>query len=162
MRTKPCELSPEKQGLAIRGRTERLIGTRERSEAELRERLLRAGFDKDVVEGEVRRCVAAGLVDDQRFARQFIAGKKHSGWGRTRIEQELRRYGIELRLFEGYPELFFSDEDELGRALACLERFHSSARDQGAARFRRLLSKGYSMEIAQKALRVEGHKTVEP
>jgi regulatory protein len=150
---KPGEMTAEEQSLLIRRRTERLIGTRERSEAELRSRLLRAGFDEDVVQREVARCIAAGLVDDERFARLYIAGKKRSGWGCRRIEQELLRFGIELRACEDYPAAFFNEDDEFERACACLARFHSSARDQQAARFRRLLSKGFSTQIAQRALR---------
>jgi regulatory protein len=153
MKPKPGEMTAKEQSLLIRGRTERLIGTRERSKAELRSRLLQAGFGEDVVEQELARCIAAGLVDDERFARLYIAGKKRSGWGCRRIEQELIRFGIELRACEDYPAAFFNEEDELERACACLARFHSSARDQHAARFRRLLSKGFSIQTAQRALR---------
>jgi regulatory protein len=70
----------------------------------------------------------------------------------VRIERELERYGIELRYRAGYPEEFFTDEDEIERASACLARLHSRAKDQEAARYRHLLSKGFSPTTAWKAL----------
>jgi regulatory protein len=141
----------EEQLQQARKKAECLIGTRDRSEAELRERLRRAGFQDSIVEQVMDEVLAVGLVDDCRFVQVYVASKRHSGWGRIRIEQELRRYGIELRQCEGYPEEFFPEGDELERACACLESFCSRAKDQNAARYRHLMAKGFSPEIAWKA-----------
>jgi regulatory protein len=146
-------LTPEEQLLGARKKAERLISVRDRSEAELRGRLGRAGFDEQVVERIVSEARTVGLVDDARFVRLYIAGKKRSGWGCVRIERELKRYGIELRPSAGYPEAFFSDEDEVDRARLCLTRLRSRARDQQSAQYRHLLSTGFSPTTAWKALR---------
>jgi regulatory protein len=137
-----------------RQKAECLISARDRSETELRKRLERAGFEKSIVDQVIDEVLAVGLVDDKRFIQLYLAGKKRGGWGRVRIEQELRRYGIELHRCEGYPEEFFSEEDELERARACLEGFHSSAKNQEAARYRHLMTKGFSAETTWKALRL--------
>jgi regulatory protein len=146
------ELTPEEQLQSARKKAERLIGVRDRSEAELRGRLARAGFDESVVERVVSEALSVGLVDDDRFVRLYVAGKKRSGWGCLRIERELTRYGIELACREGYPQAFFTDEDELNRARACLEKLRVRAKDQRAAQYRHLLSKGFPTRIARKAL----------
>ncbi|MCL1846809.1 MAG: RecX family transcriptional regulator [Coriobacteriia bacterium] len=133
--------------------TERLINYRDRSAAELMQRLQRKGFEQTVVAHEVDSAIAIGLVDDERFTRLFIQGKKNRNWGQRRIESELRRFGIELRLCDGYPERFFTEEDELKRASECLNRFHTNAKDPWAASYRYLVSKGYEAQVAQRVLR---------
>jgi regulatory protein len=145
-------LTPEDRLQGARKKAERLIGVRDRSETELRGRLARAGFDEPIVERVVSEALSVGLLDDDRFVRLYIAGKKRSGWGRLRIERELTRYGIELGCREGYPGAFFTDEDEFDRARACLEKHPVRAKDQRAAQYRHLLSKGFSAGIARKAL----------
>ncbi|MDR1082619.1 MAG: RecX family transcriptional regulator [Coriobacteriales bacterium] len=151
-KTKKDLLTDDMRLFEVRKRMECLINTRERTETELRDRLIRAGFDEKLVEGEVKRAVAAGLVDDERFTQLFIAEKKRSGWGCIRVERELRRYGIDIKRREDYPQEFFDEKDELKRALDCLEHFHSRAKNQKAAQFRRLLTRGFSMATTQKAL----------
>ena len=136
-----------------RKKTERLISVRDRSSAELKLRLEKAGFSDTVIRREVDDALSAGLVDDERFMRLYIEGKKRCGWGQNRIEAELKRFGIEIRLSEGYPESFFDEEEEIKRAQECLCSFRSSAKDQWAAGYRRLISRGFSREIAQKVLR---------
>jgi regulatory protein len=136
-----------------RKKAECLISVRERSEVELRERLKRAGFKDAVVEQVIGEALAVGLVDDSRFVELYVAGKKRSGWGQARIERELRRYGIELQQQGSYPDEFFSEEEECERAFACLEGFRSRAKDQEAARYRHLLSKGFSQQVAWRTLR---------
>ncbi|MDR1014054.1 MAG: recombination regulator RecX [Coriobacteriales bacterium] len=144
--------TPEERLRAARRKAERLIGVRERSVAELGLRLAQAGFEEALVAQVVGEAQAAGLVDDGRFARLYIEGKKRSGWGRSRIEQGLERFGIEPGCHEGCPAASFSDDDELERARACLERFRSRAKDPQAARYRHLLSKGFSPQIARRAV----------
>jgi len=144
-----------------RKRTERLINVRDRSSAELRKRLREAGFTDAVVEEEVEDALSLGLIDDERFTRLYVQGKKRSGWGQNRIEVEIRRYGIELRYCEGYPESFFTEEEELRRAQECLSCFHSAAKNRWAAQYRRLISKGFSTGITLKALRSNGKELTE-
>lgn len=143
---------PEEQLREARKRTERLINVRDRSSAELRSRLNKAGFTDTVVEVEVNAALSMGLVDDERFVRLYVEGKKKSGWGRNRIEAGIKRYGIELKHCEGYPESFFTEEDELRRAQESLRRFRSVAKDQWGAQYRRLVSRGFTAETALKVL----------
>lgn len=146
------DLGFDEQLYEARKRTERLLAVRDRSELEMQDRLSQAGFSEKVVEREIGLLVAAGLIDDTRFARLYIAGKSRSGWGRIRIEKELGRFGIDLKHCEGYPEEFFCDGEEFERAAAVLERFHSHAKDQYSARYRFLASKGFSADSIGKAL----------
>jgi len=145
----------EEQLKEARKRTERFVNVRDRSSAELEFRLKIAGFSESVIECEVKNALSVGLVDDERFTRLYVEGKKRSGWGQNRIVSELRRFGIEIKNCEGYPERFFDEEEELKRAQECLRRFNSTAKNQQAAFYRRLVSKGFSMEISQKAVKTD-------
>jgi regulatory protein len=140
-----CGLTEEQQLALARKKAERLISVRERSEAELRARLARAGFDEPIIERVLSDALAIGLVDDARFARLYVASKKRSGWGRLRIEKALADFVIKLT--DG-----LSDEDELSRARACLAKHRVRAKDERAAHYRYLLSKGYTSTIAYQAL----------
>ncbi|MDR1422235.1 MAG: recombination regulator RecX [Coriobacteriales bacterium] len=145
---------------AARAKTERLITVRDRSEQELADRLRQAGFPGAIVTAEVARAVTVGLVDDERFTQLYIAGKANKGWGQQRIVREIKRFGIDLEHADGYPEAFFDEADELSRALICVERFRSRAKDPRGACFHKLLSRGFSTEVARRALRTLDMRTV--
>jgi len=130
----------------------RLLAARERSSGELLKRLVADGFSAEEAEAEVDRLVSAGVVDDERFCRCYVEGKRNQGWGMRRIIRSLKEYAIDARDF---PELFseYSDDtDELERAEAALQLYHSRARDQYSARYRYLVTKGFSLDIVYKAL----------
>jgi len=145
--------TPEEQLRDARKCTERLINVRERSSTELYRRLLRAGISEDVANREVENAIVTGLVDDERFAQMYIESKKRGGWGKNHIEAKLRFFGIEIRGYEGYPERFFNENEELCRAEEYLKRFHTTSKDPRTACFRRLTSRGYSLETAQTVLK---------
>ena len=137
---------------AAEAKCQRLLACRERSSGELRQRLGRDGFDGKTINGLVDRLVAAGLVDDERFCRLFIAGKRRLGWGMQRIGLALRALYIDIA---DYPELaseFTEDSDELSRARECLESYRGRAKDGYAGRYRYLAAKGYSGAIIRQAM----------
>ncbi|MDP8956110.1 MAG: recombination regulator RecX [Actinomycetota bacterium] len=102
----------------MKDRALRLLSVRSRSRAELRRRLNQAAFEPDEVETTLDDLERVGLVDDERFAREFVrdrAALRLAG-GRA-IRAELLRLGIradvvEAALAEG------GDEGERARALA--------------------------------------------
>lgn len=55
----------------IRERAFRLLGFRDRSVQEMRERLVRIGYDPDRVEETIAELVADNTLDDRRFSRAF-------------------------------------------------------------------------------------------
>ncbi|NLG11357.1 MAG: hypothetical protein GX562_07515 [Coriobacteriaceae bacterium] len=137
---------------AAMNKLSRLLANRDRSVAEVRQRLTAEGFDTKTIEQVICRACGCEMLDDQRFTHAFICGKKSLGWGSRRIEAGLMKHEIDLRSLPGYPEDFFNHDEELGRALSCIAKSRSRAKNQYQARFKQLLSKGYSAEIAQKAI----------
>lgn len=127
----------------------RFLGYRDYSEKELLRRLARAGYDGTAA---VERLVGLGYIDDERYAREFV--EKNAGkYGKLRIENELRRRGIDRELAETIlSEAFaepstaafdalckkqkakaFSDSKERNRAYAFLARRGFSSEEISAA-----------------------------
>lgn len=133
-----------------------LLNTRDFSEFSMRQRLAKAGFPQDVIDQAVAYALKSRLIDDKRFADLFISSRVQAGYGRQRIERELQERGIDCFEVPGYPDAYFDDEDELSRALSCLDSHHTSAKNARDSHFRYLLNKGFSSSIASRALRQRG------
>lgn len=83
----------------------RLLGYRDFSEKELLRRMRRDGTDGTKA---VEKLVELGYIDDERYARGLIE-KSVSKYGRTRIEQDLRRRGIDRELTERLLDEAFAE-----------------------------------------------------
>jgi regulatory protein len=79
----------------------RLLGYRPRSEAEIRQRLLKRGFAGDAIEKTLHRLKEQGLIDDAAFAR-FWKDNRESFSPRSRrlTGLELRRKGLSADVIE--------------------------------------------------------------
>ena len=74
----------------------RLLEYRARSEAEMARRLARRGHDEETIERAVADLRAVGLLDDEEFARAWVASRAASRpTGRVRLLWELRRHGVD-------------------------------------------------------------------
>jgi regulatory protein len=141
---------------AARERCLRLLSVRARSGAELRERLLQVGFSRSVIGRVLAGLAEAGLVDDEEFARSWIAGRKVTGIGRRRLRAELARKGIERGMIERLIAEQVDDETERGQVetLARRRLARSSVDARTLARLRRfLIGRGYGFEMVDDALR---------
>ncbi len=94
-----------------------LLSYRPRAEQELRDRLRRKGLPGDVIEETIGRLRAAGLVNDEQFARQWVAerGSGAHARGRSLLAAELRARGIRDG---GAAALDALDEEAQARAVA--------------------------------------------
>lgn len=74
----------------------RFLETRARSVAEVRRRLVDAGFDPALVDGAVDRLLELRLLDDEEFARAWVASRDRARpRGSRALRAELARKGIE-------------------------------------------------------------------
>lgn len=120
----------------------------DRTEGQLREKLLDAGFEPEAVEQAVEYVKGYGYLDDERYVRNYIeyrSGQK----SRRQLEQELRfRKGVSPELIRKvYEELEPSDEKALIRKL--LEKKHYRPGECGEDQRRKLtaflLRRGFCM-----------------
>lgn len=117
----------------------RLLETRSRSEAELRERLAAKAVPPELIDQLVARFKEVGLIDDAAFARALVRTRGEvNRQGSSRIRMELRRRGI--------------DEEEAAAALAEVdpEEEIANARAFAARRLRTL--GGVEPKVARRRL----------
>ncbi len=126
----------EKELTKVRNIAYRLLTYRARSRKELEEKLSDKEFDDAVIEAVVADLTRLGYVNDREFARQWAAGRiRLRGFGRRRIEQELRNKGISSdviqetlgEVFEAAPEADIAQR-EADKKLRSLTRFPPEVR----------------------------------
>lgn len=130
-----------------------LINVRERCVKETRERLIKSGFTEEETEDAIATALRVGLISEERYARAFIRGKTHSGWGRDKIVQRLHLSGIEDETIFQCGDEFSSPDEEYENALRELSKRPSRSSNPYASYMRRLVSKGYSYDIATRAVK---------
>lgn len=83
----------------------RLLSVRDRSTAELEDRLLSKGFDPLIVEETISRLTEVGLLNDRKFARSWVLQRtKYSARGKNILRQELRHKGINEEIISAVLE----------------------------------------------------------
>ena len=132
-----------------------LVNASDKSELQIRSRLSDKGFDEISIDEAVNRAKNYGFIDDRRYASVLIRSRISQGKGIAGIERELRSHNIEPIDVEGWPDEYFtSDEDELERALSYLDRKPPRSKNLRDGAFRKLVQKGYSTSIASSAARI--------
>ena len=97
----------------------RYLSYRPRSEAELRERLGRRGFDGDSVEAAIARLKDLGLVNDAAFARYWKNNRESfspRSRGATRLE--LRQKGVPGDIIDGVVSAIDDDDSAYQAAVS--------------------------------------------
>jgi regulatory protein len=85
----------EKDLKRARNTAYRYLTIRSRSRAEIVKKLRDKEFSPSVIESVMDHLFRLGYVDDRKFACQWAAGRaRMRGYGRRRIEQELRQKGV--------------------------------------------------------------------
>jgi len=134
-----------------RDRALQLIGYRERSRHELRDRLVRDGYPHVVANAVVARFCEVELVDDERFAGAWIRSRLASGHGLRRIRRELAEKGVADHVIEE-ALLENAGDDELARASASLRgRVPRDAKERQRL-VRRLVARGFDLRVAVDAV----------
>jgi regulatory protein len=137
----------------------RLLTYRPRSRAELMQKLADKGFDGTVIGTVVDYLERMGYINDRQFAEQWASGRvRLRGFGRRRIEQELRNKGVGRdAITEAFAQVF-GDETELETARSAAAKKISSLNSIDEETRRRRLAgflerKGFSFEIIWKVVK---------
>lgn len=134
-----------------------LAGTQVTSD-QLRRKLVKAGFEPEEVELGIDKCTAAGLLDDARYADQWVETRVRRGHGPARIRQDLAQRGIDRALVDAAlaqhaePEALADAAVEAARRK--FTRVDLNDRTARAKALRWLLGRGYSSAHADAALRI--------
>ncbi|MGQ9926964.1 MAG: regulatory protein RecX [Chloroflexaceae bacterium] len=98
----------------------RLLATRPRSSAEMRQRLRRKGFGSVAVARVLERLIASDMLDDAAFSRYLIENRQtFRPRGARALRAELRHKGVDRATIEAAMAAYSDDADaEQARALA--------------------------------------------
>jgi regulatory protein len=122
----------------------RLLAARDRSEQELRSRLVAGGASTAAITATLRRLRRYGYVDDQRFALSVAEQARRRGYGSEYVRAQLEHKGVADQLIEPAVRAHFDDEAELAKG-ALVRHFPEQPRQPAerakAARF--LLRRGF-------------------
>jgi regulatory protein len=136
----------------------RLLKVRERTRKELESRLLRKGHEPEEVRRLLDRFVAAGWIDDERFARLFVEDRLRLRPRSYRLlDRELAARGVTVlirrRVIAEARERL--PEEALARSLARRGWSRLEHRGEGrrASLLRWLRNRGFSLSLAKAAVR---------
>lgn len=129
-------------------RLEALVDRRDYSVHEAAQKLRDDGYSPKVIEPLLERAQEAGMLDDQRFAKGFIQSKVFAGWGKLKIECELKRRGVEPSGIEGWPEDFFDSDEEFERAYGLASRRRLTGKNDYQKLVRFLASRGFPLGLS--------------
>lgn len=134
-----------------------LLTYRQRSEREMARRLQARGFTGQVVTDTLNRLKGAGLLDDERFARDQATYRMATHpVGRRRLQQELQQRGVDPGLAAVTVKELLTPEAELAAARELARKYRRRNGEDNrhyACRLARFLwQRGYSREIIQHLL----------
>ena len=133
-----------------------MLSRRELSRAELTDKLIDRGFERDDVAEAVERLAAKRFVDDRRAAFAHVrTASRLKGRGRLRIQRELESRGFSRELTrEALAEIPPDNDMEAIRRF--IERKRRSSDETPAARrklFSQLLRRGFPAGMISKVLK---------
>jgi regulatory protein len=131
-----------------------LCSVRERSSAELAQRLTGYGYSDADAQEAIAKAQRLGIVDDARFTELFIRTRLASGRGERSIERDLLKHGIVARDLEGWPEAYgIQDDSQMEAALDLLRSHPPRAKDAWGAAYRKLTNRGFQPGVVSRAVR---------
>jgi regulatory protein len=134
-----------------------LLARREYSRAELRDRLLASGADRDELDSVLDRLDKVGYLSDARFA-SAVVRQKAGAYSKRAIAHALKEKGVTAAVAKDALAAL-EGADEVAQAQALWQRrFGRAPKDdkEKARQVRFLLARGYSAGIAYRVLRIAG------
>ncbi|MBM4171368.1 MAG: regulatory protein RecX [Ignavibacteria bacterium] len=138
----------------------RLLARRPHSKYEIKIKLIRKGYSKDIIENVIQKLTDEKLIDDLVFSNAYVlelSEKKKSGI--VKIKSQLLKKGIDRKIIANALEKI-SDIEEIENAyqlvikkLKILKRKETDHKKIQQKLYSYLLSKGYPSELISKTLR---------
>ena len=84
----------------IRQKIMDFLSRREHSKKEIINKLYRRVSSMELLEEELEKLIQEGLLNDKRFAEQYVYSRENKGIGPKRIKNELRKKGVQNAIIE--------------------------------------------------------------
>ena len=137
----------------------RCLTYRPRSRAEIIQKLQDKEFKEEIIEAVLAGLARLGYVNDRQFADQWAQSRiRLRGFGRRRIEQELRNKGIDREIIrEVFAGIYIGEMEIETAKLVAEKKINTMKSIDRETRRRRLAGflerKGFSFEIIRTVLR---------
>jgi regulatory protein len=136
-----------------------LLSYRSRSCQELRERLLKKGYEKEIAQEVVEELKSLHYLDDLAFAREWVEMRLREKRGKILIRQELLKKGIDKEVIEdsiaeGFGKIVSSEDELAWRAIEkMVSRYQKLEKAKAYRRIKDfLIRRGFSIEATQNTL----------
>lgn len=141
---------------AARERAVRYLTFKDRSEYEILNKLIDAGFDKNIAQNAVNDLKAIGYLDDTRFAMKYLSERiRTKALSKKTLGYELKNKGVDKEIIEKALSEFEIDDYEValreGKRKFGKYDLNDKKIEQKVCRF--LLHRGFSYEIVGKVIR---------
>jgi len=141
---------------AARERAVRYLTFKDRSEYEILNKLIDAGFDKNIAQNAVNDLKAIGYLDDTRFAMKYLSERiRTKALSKKTLGYELKNKGVDKEIIEKALSEFEIDDYEValreGKRKFGKYDLNDKKIEQKLCRF--LLHRGFSYEIVDKVIR---------
>ena len=148
---------PGKPAMSAYGRALGLLGRREHSRRELKDKLVARGLDDDDIDAALVKLDDRGFQSDRRFAEMLARSRIAQGHGPIRILAELRLKGVDAGTAQDALDGQEADWLALATRL-CQRRFRGRAVDHGerVKRAHFLARRGFPAAIARAAASADG------
>lgn len=132
----------------------KLASIRERSSAYLLARLVSEGYTEEEVDAALSKAIDYNIVNDLRYAECYLRTQKASGKGIAKALRDLQSLGIDVSEDEDIQSYIIECEDtEEQRAMELLCHKPPRSRNLREGAYRRLISAGYSSQVASSVSR---------
>jgi len=131
----------------------RILTRRDHSRYELVQKLKQRGFSRADIDDAVASCERFDYINDERTLQVYIRQLKHKGYGKKRIQLELKKKGFRSSHIQGILNQAVSETDEMDGAERIfkknLKRFEREpeALKRRAKIYRFLHARGFSPAI---------------
>ncbi len=144
----------------------RIISIRSHSAAELRRKLLMKGGDAAVVDRVVERLTGVDLINDERFARDYIEyAFLRKSWGKRKVRAGLMQRGIDRGIIEellGSPDAAAMEHEGARRFLDKETRGGDTSEEHIKKIAGKLVARGFGWDIVSQVIKGAGEGVPEP
>jgi len=137
----------------------RLLSYRSRSSQEMLERLLKKGYENEIVQEVVKDLKRLNYLDDLSFARDWVEARLKQNRGRILIRRELLKKGIDREVIEnsiaqGLKKIDSSEDELAWQAIEKrISRYQKLDKTKAYRRIKDfLIRRGFSLEATQNTL----------
>ena len=149
----------EKALIRAKNTAYRYLSYRPRSRAEIETKLRDKEFDEAIVAAALLDLARLGYVNDEQFARAWARGRvRLRGFGRRRIDQELKAKGVAPEIIRDAFAEVFGETSETETALQVAEKKLKTMQHLEPETLKRRLAgllerKGYAFDVIREVLR---------